>query len=369
MCAPINLLQELSSPILLHLFDGSLTHAGVITHSLSVDVSVEGTNYKCVNFYMTPLHPLAKLVLGLFWLRQENPVIDWTSLTLTQQTPATVGHNPTETYASIPELHTCAPIEAIDVISHSPATQDVVPGLSPTAVYVPGVVDINAMTNLRLAAVHYKLPMPRPLQSSTLDWPPSLEDTPYFDNDLDSVSDITLDDTDPLDFLDEDAEASPKDAPPPEVKVISVDACYWGSLAISDLDSINIDLMSSTAVPPAPKHLVAMCKPTPLTTKEHDLMEHMVPSQYHDYMDVFSAAEADVLTPHRPYNHTINLEEGTTPPFGPIYLMSETELKALKTYIDNMFNKGFICNSNSPAGAPVLFAKKKDGSLHLCVDY
>ena len=49
--------------------------------------------------------------------------------------------------------------------------------------------------------------------------------------------------------------------------------------------------------------------------------------------------------------------------------MSETELKALKTYIDNMFNKGFICNSNSPAGAPVLFAKKKDGSLCLCINY
>lgn len=122
-------------------------------------------------------------------------------------------------------------------------------------------------------------------------------------------------------------------------------------------------------VPPAPTPPVATHKPTPLTTEEHDLMEHVVPSQYHNYVDVFSAAEADVLPPHRPYNHTINLEEGTTPPFGPIYLMSETELKTLKTYIDDMFNKGFICNSNSPAGAPVLFAKKKDGSLCLCINY
>lgn len=75
--------------------------------------------------------------------------------------PVTVGHNPTETYVSIPELHMCTPIKTINVISCSPATQDVVPDLSPIAVYVPGVVDINAMTNLHLAAVHYKLPVPQ----------------------------------------------------------------------------------------------------------------------------------------------------------------------------------------------------------------
>lgn len=100
-------------------------------------------------------------MLGLFWLRQENPVINWISLTLTQQMPVMVGHNPTETYVSIPELHMCAPIKAIDVISCSPAAQDVVPVLSLTAVHVPGVVDINTMTNLCLAAVHYKLPVPQ----------------------------------------------------------------------------------------------------------------------------------------------------------------------------------------------------------------
>ena len=49
--------------------------------------------------------------------------------------------------------------------------------------------------------------------------------------------------------------------------------------------------------------------------------------------------------------------------------MSEKELKALKDYIDDMLGKGFIRSSNSPAGALVLFVKKKDGSLRLCVDY
>src|ERR1700731_1917303 len=49
--------------------------------------------------------------------------------------------------------------------------------------------------------------------------------------------------------------------------------------------------------------------------------------------------------------------------------MSEVELKTLKDYLDDMLDKGFIRLSKSPAGAPVLFVKKKDGDLHLCVDY
>ena len=57
------------------------------------------------------------------------------------------------------------------------------------------------------------------------------------------------------------------------------------------------------------------------------------------------------------------------PPIGKLYNMSEKELKSLKEYIDEMLGKGFIRSSSSPAGAPVLFAKKKDGTLQLCVDY
>ena len=49
--------------------------------------------------------------------------------------------------------------------------------------------------------------------------------------------------------------------------------------------------------------------------------------------------------------------------------MSEPELVALRTYLDENLRNGFIQPSKSPAGAPILFVKKKDGSLRLCVDY
>ena len=49
--------------------------------------------------------------------------------------------------------------------------------------------------------------------------------------------------------------------------------------------------------------------------------------------------------------------------------MSQVELDTLKSYIDEMLSKGFIRTSNLPIGAPVLFVKKKNGTLRLCVDY
>ena len=84
-----------------------------------------------------------------------------------------------------------------------------------------------------------------------------------------------------------------------------------------------------------------------------------VPEEYHDFADVFDKAKADILAQHQPYDLKINLEEGFTPPLGPIYSLSQTELTALREFIDKHVATGFIQPSRSPHGAPVLFAKKK----------
>jgi hypothetical protein len=49
--------------------------------------------------------------------------------------------------------------------------------------------------------------------------------------------------------------------------------------------------------------------------------------------------------------------------------LSPKELVALKVFLKENLAKGFIQESKSLAGAPILFALKKDGSLRLCVDY
>ena len=94
-----------------------------------------------------------------------------------------------------------------------------------------------------------------------------------------------------------------------------------------------------------------------------------VPKQYHDFADVFSKSKAGVLAEHRPYDLKITLEDGASPPLGPIYLLSQEELLALRKFIDENTATGFIRPSRSPHGAPVLFIRKKDGSLRLCCDF
>ena len=88
------------------------------------------------------------------------------------------------------------------------------------------------------------------------------------------------------------------------------------------------------------------------------------------YRDVFTAVNAEQLPPHRPgVDLAIELQEGRQPPYGPLYPLSPAELEVLREYIQENLAKGFIRPSKSPAGAPVLFSPKKDGSLRLCVDY
>src|SRR2546429_350145 len=93
-----------------------------------------------------------------------------------------------------------------------------------------------------------------------------------------------------------------------------------------------------------------------------------IPPEYADLAELFSEEKANELPEHGPHDHSIELDGGT-PPFGPLYNLSATELQVLRDYIKDNLRRGFIRHSSSPAGAPILFAKKKDGSLRLCVDY
>jgi RNase H-like domain found in reverse transcriptase/Reverse transcriptase (RNA-dependent DNA polymerase)/Integrase zinc binding domain/Chromo (CHRromatin Organisation MOdifier) domain/Integrase core domain/Retroviral aspartyl protease len=95
----------------------------------------------------------------------------------------------------------------------------------------------------------------------------------------------------------------------------------------------------------------------------------LIPEEYHEFADVFSRKEANKLPPHRPYDHRIPLQEGTAPPFGPIYNLTAEELKTVREYIEKHLKTQFIRHSQSPCSAPILFTKKPDGTLRLCVDY
>ena len=99
--------------------------------------------------------------------------------------------------------------------------------------------------------------------------------------------------------------------------------------------------------------------------------EPMIPSEYIDWPHVFSKAESDILPPHRSYDHSIELEgEGEKAlKYSPLYRMSVEELEAVKQYITENLDKGFIEPSQAPFAAPILFVKKPNGSLRLCIDF
>jgi hypothetical protein len=105
------------------------------------------------------------------------------------------------------------------------------------------------------------------------------------------------------------------------------------------------------------------------TNPQSELTPVKLLEKYKDFVDVFEKINVDQLPTHSPYDYPIDLEEGHSPPFGPIYGLSEPELQALCDYLTENLAKGFIQHSKSPAGAPILFVKKKDGSFRLCVDY
>ena len=87
-----------------------------------------------------------------------------------------------------------------------------------------------------------------------------------------------------------------------------------------------------------------------------------------EFPDVFPE-ELPGVPPEREVDLSIEVVQGMTPISRAPYCMAPTELKELKTQLQELLDKGFIRPSVSPWGAPVLFVKKKDGTLQMCINY
>ena len=94
-----------------------------------------------------------------------------------------------------------------------------------------------------------------------------------------------------------------------------------------------------------------------------------VPKPYHNLEGIFSEEKANELPVSSPYNHEIKLKGDCQPPYGLIYPLSTLKLHVLREYLHDNLAKGFIQHSTLSTGAPILFVKKKDGSLQLCINY
>jgi hypothetical protein len=95
-----------------------------------------------------------------------------------------------------------------------------------------------------------------------------------------------------------------------------------------------------------------------------------LPSNYADFVNVFSKSQSDELPPYRSSDYKIELLPDATPLRAhPLYSMSTEQLVALKEYLTENLRKKWIIPSGAEYGSPVLFAKKPNNSLRLCMNY
>ena len=88
-----------------------------------------------------------------------------------------------------------------------------------------------------------------------------------------------------------------------------------------------------------------------------------------EFRDVFPNEINPGLPPKRDIDFTIELVQGAAPVSKTPYTMSTLEMLELKMQLQELLDKKYIRPSVSPWGAPVLFIKKKYGTLRLCIDY
>jgi len=94
-----------------------------------------------------------------------------------------------------------------------------------------------------------------------------------------------------------------------------------------------------------------------------------LPKNYQEYRNVFSIQKAKLLSKHWSYDLAIQIKEDKTSLLGPIYSFLVLELQILQEFLEENTKTGIIHLSKSLYSVLVLFVKKKDGMLCLCIDY
>ena len=87
------------------------------------------------------------------------------------------------------------------------------------------------------------------------------------------------------------------------------------------------------------------------------------------YQDVMPKDLPNELPPRREVDHQIKVKSKTKPPSKAPNRLSQKELEELKSQLDELLSKGYIRQSKSTYGEPVLFVDKNNGKLRLCVNY
>ncbi len=105
------------------------------------------------------------------------------------------------------------------------------------------------------------------------------------------------------------------------------------------------------------------------TTQNLKDIKAKLSSKYHEFLDVFDRAQSNKLSPHRFYDHKIELISDSTLSRCRVYRMFSVKLLKVKKYLNENLSKKFITSSQTFYFSPVLFALKANEDLRFCVNY
>ena len=279
-----------------------------VTEAVRLSIRLSAMDPTDVMFVITDLDPSCDVILGMNWLFQHNPLVDWITGQVTPR-PSTIEENPLKSVLG----------GATASASHS----------VPLSISVSPTVSVPHTPVQTSSAV-----TPNQAQTPTL----TLTPTPSSALTTPSTSVLTRE---------------------PKVSFVNA-AAFARACRLRGSQTFGMTLSSEMAQ-------VASASYNAPDTTQQDLLS--VPEEYRGYSDVFSKKKADTLAPHQPYDLKINLVEGAEPPPGVVYSLSQSELCKLREFLDEHLCIGFIHPSCSLHGAPVLFVRKKNSNLRLCVDF
>jgi len=95
----------------------------------------------------------------------------------------------------------------------------------------------------------------------------------------------------------------------------------------------------------------------------------LVPKEYQSFTKVFDEPSSRQFPKAHPWDHTIELKTDAKPYTGKAYSLDNHQKEALRTFISENLDKGYIQPSTSPWVAPFFFVGKKDSKLRPCQDY
>jgi hypothetical protein len=137
-----------------------------------------------------------------------------------------------------------------------------------------------------------------------------------------------------------------------------------GGCLLSTKSEVN-ELLASNSVSYA-----LICKDALISL--YDLQQSLTPivaDILQEYVDVFPSEVLAGLPPLRGIEHQIDLIPGACLPNHSPYRINPEETKEIQRQVQEVLDKGYVCESLRPCAIPVILVPKKDGSWHMCVDY